>query len=188
MAFVLHIRQGGGGAGEEPGMRGSGRGYTVVELLVAIVLVVILAGVSIPVFTAALQNRRLDGAVRKIVGDLRYAQSLAVAQGGLYRLHSGDEPGVNQPGRYRLERSTDGGSNWGGVTSWYDLSSEFQGAGISSIQDSAGSPLTIYEVRFNSRGACANCSTLTPPIVITVSGASGTRTIQVRSTGSVRIQ
>lgn len=170
-------------------MRGSGRGFTIVELLVALAMVAILAGVSLPVFTAALQNRRLDGAVRKIVGDLRYAQSLAVAQGGLYRFHSGDDPLANQPGRYRLERSTDGGNNWSEVTPWYTLSSEFQGAGISNIKDSSGIPLTIYEVRFNSRGACANCLTpRTPPIVITVSSASGTRTIQVRSTGSVRIQ
>lgn len=170
-------------------MRGSGRGFTAVELLVAIALTAILAAVSMPVFTAALQNRRLDGAVRKVLGDLRYTQSLAVAQGGFFRFYSGDDPLANKPGQYRIERSTTGlPGSWSEVTRWYTLSSEFQGASISSIRDSAGTPLTIYEVRFNSRGACANCATLTPPIVITVSGASGTRTIQVRSTGSVRIQ
>lgn len=168
-------------------MRGSGRGFTAVELLVAIAVTALLAAVSMPVFTAALEHRRLEGAVRKVLGDLRYTQSLAVAQGGLYRLHSGDDPLANKPGKYRIERSTDGGITWSEVTPWYPLSSEFQGASLSSIRDSAGTPLTLYEVRFNSRGACANCATLTPPIVITVAGTSGTRTIQVRSTGSVRI-
>lgn len=165
------------------------KGFTLIELLVMLFIVGLLAGVSLPVFTSALQNRRLDGALRKIMGDLRYVQSLAVAQGGLYRFHWGDDPLAGQSGKYRLEQSTDGGATWSQVTPWYSLSSEFQGASIASIRDSAGSPLTIYEVKFNSRGACANClSPTTPPILIRVSSAAGARTIQVRITGSVRIQ
>ncbi len=157
----------------------------MVEVVILFLLIGIVALVATPQFTPALRIFRLNGAARKIVADLRQAQSLAVAQGDLHRFHSGNDPAAAQPGRYRLERSTDGGATWTGITPWYTLASDFQSVSVSSVQDSAGSPVTVYEVRFNSRGACANCSGLTVPIVIAVSSPSGTRTIQVRSAGSV---
>ena len=166
-------------------MLGARRGYTLVELMVLVVLMAIFAMVALPQFAASVESLRLNGAARKIVADLRQAQSLAVTQGGLYRLHSGDEAGAGHPGQYRLEQSTNGGTTWSGVTPWYSLSSDFQGISVFSVQDSAGSPVPVYEVRFNSRGACANCPGLTPPIVIAVSSPAGTRSIQVRSAGSV---
>ena len=140
------------------------------------------------VFTATLQSNRLDGAARKIVQDSRYAESLAVAQGGLLRFHSGDDIAAGQPGHYRLEQSTNGGTTWSVVSPWYSLPADFQGAGIASIKDSSGGPATVYEVRFNSRGACANYPGLTTPIVITASSSARRRTIQVRSSGSVKVQ
>ena len=162
-------------------------GVTTIELLVALVIAAILTAVSLPLFATTLQFSRLDGAARKIGGDLRYVQSLAVSQGNLFRIHSGDEGSV-QPGRYRIEKSTDGGGTWTGITQWYLLSTEFTGASLASIKNNAGG--TIYEVRFNSRGTCVNCITggNTPPLVVSVSSPSGTRTVQVRTTGSVSIQ
>lgn len=167
-------------------------GFTAVELVIVMLLVGILAAVSLPLFMTIMQSYRLDGAARNVAGDLRYAQSLAVARGGFYRLHSGDEGGVNQPGRYRLEQSASVAGPWTPVTDasgsgeWYLLSSEFVGASLQSIRDNAGG--TMYQVQFNSRGACANCAGISLPIVVTVSSTSGTRTVQVRSAGSVSIQ
>jgi Tfp pilus assembly protein FimT len=168
-----------------PPVPGPPRGVTLVELLSLVLVTGILGMVAIPQFSASLQSFRLNGAARKIVADLRLAQSHAVAQGGLYRFHSGNEPGVGHPEQYRLEQSTNGGSTWSGVTAWYRLASDFQGIRVLSVQDSAGSPVPVYEVQFNSQGACANCPGLTTPIVIAVSGPAGTRAIQVRSAGSV---
>ncbi len=166
-------------------MKGSRQGFTAVEFLVGLIVTGLFTIVSIPLFTTTLQSLRLNGAARKIAGDLRYAQSLAVAKGGLYRFHSGYDPAAGSPGQYRLEQSTDGGTTWSGVTSWYTLSSDFQGVSFSSAKDSSASPVTVYEVRFNSLGSCANCPGLTAPIVIAASSSSGTRTVQVRSAGSV---
>ena len=168
-------------------MRGSRRGVTLVEVVIVVLLTGIFATLAMPQFTASLQSFRLNGAARKIVADLRQAQSLAVAQGGLYRFHSGNDPGAGHPDQYRLEQSTNGGTTWSEVTPWYTLASDFQGVSILTVQDSAGTPVPVYEVQFNSRGACANCPGLTTPIVIAVASPSGTRAIQVRSAGSVSI-
>jgi len=165
-------------------MEGSSRGFTLIGLLVLVLLTGIFATLAMPQFTVSL---RLNGAARKVVADLRQAQSLAVARGGLYRFHSGDDPGAGHPEQYRLEQSTNGGTTWSGVTPWYTLASDFHEVSLSSVQDSAGSPVPVYEVQFNSRGACANCPGFTTPIVIALASPSGTRSIEVRSAGSVRI-
>lgn len=171
-------------------MKRSGRGFTLAELVVAVGLTAILAAAAIPAFTATIQNRRLNGAAMKIVSDLRYAQSMAVSQGGLVRLHSGDDQQLNpqQPGRYLLEQSTDGGTTWNALpnSSWYLLSSEFPAANIVSIQDSSGTPQPVIGINFTSRGMVNNAG-VTYPITINVAGEAGTRTIQIRQTGNLGV-
>jgi prepilin-type N-terminal cleavage/methylation domain-containing protein len=168
--------------------QGGRKGFTLLELLVAATVAVILIGAATPSFLGALARFRLEGAVRQVVGDLRSAQSQAVARGELYRLHSGDDPLASQPGRYRLERSPDAGVTWTEVTPWYALAGDFQGVGITHIADSAGPPSTVYEIRFTSRGTAATPGAVTYPLNIVISGSAGTHTIQVRQTGGVRVQ
>ncbi len=165
-----------------------GKGFTVIELLVALAMIVILAGASLPFFLTLLQNYRFDGAVQKVLVDLRYAQSVAVSRGGQASLHWGNDLSPAAPSKYRIERSTDGGSTWTEVTGWYDLASEFQGITIQSIKDSGN--VTRTRVCFDARGALPltnpNCP-VTPPIRITLVNATGTpRTIEVLPTGTVR--
>jgi Tfp pilus assembly protein FimT len=163
------------------------RGFSLIETVVLVAAVAVLVGVALPSFTGALQTRRMSAATRKLAGDLRSIQSTAVARGGLYRLHSGADPAVNQPGQYRLEQSSDGGTTWTGITLWTNVSTEFPGVSLTSIRDSAGAPVTLYEVRFNSRGATANPGGPSYPLNIVISGLAGSQTIQVRWTGSVRV-
>ena len=60
-------------------------GYTVVELVLVMVLLIILAAVAVPRFTA-LQSVRVNAAVREIASDIRYAQSLAISSGKNHRV------------------------------------------------------------------------------------------------------
>lgn len=162
-------------------------GFSLLETVLVVVAVAILAGLAVPSLNATLQIRRLSAATRKVIGDLRSIQTAAVARGGLYRLHSGTDPAVSQPGQYRLEQSLDGGTTWSGITAWTDLSAEFQGVSFSGIRDSAGTPATLYEVRFNSRGATANAGSPSYPLNVEISGLAGSQTIQVRWVGSVKV-
>ncbi len=176
-------------------------GFTAFELLMVLAIVAILALVSVPSLLGAMQNYRLNGAARRITSDLRFAQSLAVTRGGVYGFHWGGdplEPFAPGPNYYRIERNTGTGCNWppvwdtaasnpNVVTNWLDLSTEFQGVTIASVTDNAS--VAIGGAAFNARGASANpCTPVGYPLTITVTDASGTtRTIQVRSAGSVRV-
>lgn len=155
------------------------RGFNLAELAMIVLLVGIMSAVATPLVNNVIQRNRLNGAASKIASDLRYAQSLAVSRGGLSRLNSAtaDCATVSGQTRYRIERSTNGGTSWSWVTECYLLSSEFQGAALTSVPGN--------EVRFNSRGTCVTCA---GPINVTIAAASGTKTVQVRTTGSVNIQ
>ena len=177
------------------------RGFTAIELLVAVAIVPIVAAVSMPFFLAAMESSRLNGAARRIAGDLRLAQSLAVSRGGIYGWHWGGDPNGAPPGPtfYRIEKDTGTACNWPAVgdtissngnvvSNWFDLSRELPGITIVSFRDNNG--VTVGGAAFNAQRASVNpCAGVTYPISITVKNASGgTRTIQVRSAGSVRIQ
>lgn len=56
-----------------------GRGFTLIELVMVIVIVGILAGLVIPRFES-FYAIKLEGAVKKVVSDIRYVQQLAVAR------------------------------------------------------------------------------------------------------------
>lgn len=55
-------------------------GFTLVEILVVIAIIVIIIGISIPTFRTFQPTLRLNGVVRELVSDLRYAQQLAVTE------------------------------------------------------------------------------------------------------------
>lgn len=55
-------------------------GFSLVEILIAFVILVILAGLSAPNFSRQIPKRKLHGATQQVVWDLRAARTLAIRQ------------------------------------------------------------------------------------------------------------
>ncbi len=182
------------------------RGYTMMELLIAIVIAVILTGAAMPSFLSLIQTSRLNAATRQVVSEIRTAQSLAVTRDGVYSFHWGGDPLVGMATSvYRFERDPSGAcelppaglpaptdtsaTNQNVIRDWRDLSIEYPGITITAVQDNGGNP--IGGLMFNAEGESVNTCFVgvSFPVTVTVGDGSGaTRTIQVRSAGSARIQ
>jgi type II secretory pathway pseudopilin PulG len=61
------------------------KSYTVIELIMVIVIVGILATLSIPRFQS-FYYLKLNGAMKKVISDIRYAQQLAISRHESYNI------------------------------------------------------------------------------------------------------
>jgi type II secretion system protein H len=69
------------------------RGFTLVELLTVLTIMVVLAALVAPSFVRQFQTARLSSAAREIVALMRYARSEAVVAGATYRLNIDSDGG-----------------------------------------------------------------------------------------------
>ena len=154
-------------------------GFTLIELVMTVGVVLLVFAISMPLFGPIIAQRRLAGALTRIASDIRYVQSLAVKEGNLYRILT------DGAGRYRLERNAGG---WTQVSGWYNISANYDGSTLQSVQDNGGGALA--NITFNSLGVVDAASTgaVSYPIRLTVSTNRGaTGTVEVLRTGVVRI-
>jgi prepilin-type N-terminal cleavage/methylation domain-containing protein len=176
------------------------RGVTLLEVLVAIVIAGILVGLGIPSLLPLIRSSKIDGATRQVMYEIRAVQNLAVTRGTIFGFHWGADPLVGMADSvYRIESNQTGNcvdwplpadtmaTNADVIRDWFDLSGEYQGITIQSVQDATSTD--IGGVMFNSRGASINtCVAVTFPLTITIADTSGvTRTIEVQRAGRVRI-
>lgn len=162
-------------------------GLTLIELIICVSIVILIATASMPLFFRIVAQGRVRGALERIATDLRYAQSLAVTQGTVHRLHSGADGAIGRPGEYRLERD-DGVGGWTQVSGWYNPTDDYNGSVLQSVTDRLGTPIATFDVRFNSQGALANGAGVNYPIKFNFVAPGGvTRTVDVLRSGVVRI-
>jgi len=69
------------------------RGFTLIELMVVLTILVLLAGLMAPSFVRQYHEAKLKSAARDVVGLMQYARSQAVVEGTTYRLNIDREGG-----------------------------------------------------------------------------------------------
>lgn len=162
-------------------------GMTLVELIIAVSIVILIATAAMPLFAQVMAQSRITGALERIAIDLRQAQTLAVTQGVVHRLHDGADGTVGRPGEYRIE-SDNGLGGWTQVGVWYNPTNEYAGIVMQRVTDNAGTALASFDVRFNSQGAVANGIGVNYPIRINITAPGGvTRRVEILRSGVVRV-
>jgi type II secretory pathway pseudopilin PulG len=172
-------------------IRRSGRGLTLVEFLIAVVILFTLASISIPGFKVLLRRAQLDAAVRQLTSDLREAQSRATLTGWQYRLLGFDmDSGDEFKNQYRLYGRSSGAVAWPADTAgvfqsatqmageWKNVNTLYPGVRLDTSDST-----TRFWVIFDSRGAAFQTNSF--PVQITHQTGE-TTCLSVTAAGSVR--
>jgi len=174
-----------------------GKGVTLIELAMVIVIVGILAGLAMPRFDS-FYFMKLSGAMKKVSSDIRYAQQLAISQHADSRI---EFSGNTYRGCYCNEADgacttgACGSTNWSAITDPFtrgnllvNFNTDPQYSGITISNPSFGGTATL---RFDWMGVPqnANGANLTTEGSVNFSYKGNTSSIAVTpNTGRVRAQ
>ena len=133
------------------------RGFSLAELLIAVIVFAGLAAIAVPQFVSFRPKNRLNGAARQVYSELMWARSKAVTDNTAYV--------VTFPTSATMQIA-------GSVTKTVNIQTEYSDVTLSS---------SASTITFSSRGT----TDVAPTITLTNSG--GTRTVTVRITGTASI-
>jgi Tfp pilus assembly protein FimT len=163
------------------------RGFTLVELVMIIVLLMILAAVAIP-RAGDMAGTRASAVARKLQADIVYAQSLAMTRNLPHRIYFNVNPAPASG--YAVVNDAVANGNWGADPGEIALDPA-NGGGTLSVTLNAGvyAGVTISAVGF--AGSFVSFNTLGVPSAagsVTVSGGATNQTVTVQpQTGRVSI-
>lgn len=153
------------------------RGWTALELVVAVGILGLLLTFAAVAQSALLPHYRLTTATRQVVADLRLVRAKAIAQD--QRLKVIFAAGSNE---YRVERRDPASGNWEPYALYRRGSSG--GAGSKSLPSGVVSDSAI-EVTFQARGTVV-VSGGAPPLVLSAPGPR-TRSVSISMTGLISV-
>jgi len=131
------------------------KGFTVIEVIVAITIVGLLAAVARPQVMGALQNFKLNAAAVKMLSDIRYARELALSRHSTYGIE------VNAASNYYQIFSLTGGvktvltdpGTRKSMTIDFDLLPQYSGVTIGAVDLCQSGGCGTVDLRFDSFGA-----------------------------------
>lgn len=171
------------------------RGFTLAELIIVLAIGAMLMLAALPALSNIIRSSQLDGAVRKLVSEVRHARTRATMTGWEFRL-VGFSAAANTPERnqYRLLGRSATSVAWpGDLSAPLDTPTQFAGNWIDVNSDYPGTRLVPgasdprFELTFNSRGAAAdNDDSFGPFQVVGKSGDA--KAIRVSAIGGISLE
>lgn len=160
------------------------RGFTVLELVVAVAILAVIAGLAVTAYTRLIERQRLSTATRRVAGVLRQLRSLAVSGGrhpslGMSEIRSA---GIRLASPTRVvmfvDRDEDAGNGNDAAIGEVDLT-EIDRQGLIEVAAPAGG----QRFTFDREG------TVNPGrIEVTDRGSGMTRAIELTAAGQVAIE
>lgn len=159
------------------------RGFTLVEIVTAMVIVGLLAVIARPQVMGALQNFKLNAAAAKMLSDIRYARELALSRHATYGIE------VNAVGNFYQIFLYSGGTKTiltdpttrKAMTTDFDLLSQYSGVTIGAVDFCQGIGCPSVDLRFDSFGVPSDSSGVVMASTATAQLSAGgiTKTIQI---------
>jgi len=148
--------------------RANKKGFTLVELIIAVAIFAILGAISIPTFQSFLAQRRLNGAARELHSNLMSMRMQAVSENKWIALN------VDNNHQYTIFRDTNqnGAIDTGETLLVKDLHPTYYDITIDTASSASG-----VTFRPNGTGSTAT---------LRLSGSAGIKTITVTSNGRVK--
>ena len=148
---------------------GNSRGFSIAELMTVVSVIGILTAIGIPSFLSFQPSMRLNGAAREVLGRLMWARAYAVQNNNTSVVSF-----LTDHSFQIFNDSNGNGSADAGETITVDLQTDYSDVTF-TISGSSSIPV------FNGRGTASTDTT------VTISNSSGSKTVEVRPTGNVKI-
>ncbi len=150
-------------------MRKRQDGFTILETLVTATIFGVLTAIAIPNISSSLTAHQMTAGLRRTVGVIRVARSVAISRNQQARISRS-----NGNKTLTVETAPNGGSTWTSVGTPIVL----DGVSVSSLSPSSG-------ILFDNKGTLG---TVTNGVTVTVQSTSGaTKTISIGLLGGVEI-
>jgi len=158
---------------------GSNRGFSLIEILVALLIGSVLTAMAIPATRSALASYQLDAALDSVTGAIQGTRYQAIMHGYPYQVDI--DPTANT---FQVTSEPGGAASFSPIGSAIPIS----GSPVTISAGTSGGSPAHATLQFKANGAVLVASGQTPPLSFTISYNGTTKTITVSNYGSISVQ